>query len=75
MRALVVHPAILYFPVVIAVFRNSGLTAHILDGTSGYDGLQYSDDLVFSESDLMHSDLIRGHYQHVGRSLKVNGPF
>ncbi|WP_117251567.1 hypothetical protein, partial [Klebsiella pneumoniae] len=25
--------------------------------------------------DLTHSDLLRGHYQYVGRSLKVNGSF
>ncbi|QEY56643.1 hypothetical protein FTX45_18315 [Leclercia adecarboxylata] len=30
---------------------------------------------MFSESDLTHSDLLRGHYQYVGRSLKVNGSF
>ncbi|HCR61172.1 MAG TPA: hypothetical protein DIW66_04645 [Serratia liquefaciens] len=29
--------------------------------------------LVFGESDLTHSDLLRGHNQYVGRSLKVNG--
>ncbi|TLU69231.1 hypothetical protein FFB58_05480 [Enterobacter sp. MF024] len=27
----------------------------------------------FPESDLTHSDLLRGHNQYVGRSLKVNG--
>ncbi|MEB7598260.1 hypothetical protein, partial [Raoultella terrigena] len=36
---------------------------------------QDGDDLVLSESDLTHSDLLRGHNQYVGRSLKVNGPF
>ncbi|HDT6509072.1 TPA: hypothetical protein QFV83_002421 [Klebsiella aerogenes] len=30
---------------------------------------------MFSESDLAHSDLLRGHNQYVGRSLKVNGSF
>lgn len=28
----------------------SGLTAHILDGTSGFNGLQNGDDRVFSDS-------------------------
>lgn len=28
---------------------------------------------MFSESDLTHSDLLRGYNQYVGRSLKVNG--
>ncbi|RSW85744.1 hypothetical protein EGH62_05440 [Klebsiella aerogenes] len=30
---------------------------------------------MFSESGFTHSDLLRGHNQYVGRSLKVNGPF
>ncbi|MGR7834050.1 hypothetical protein ACU6XI_24925, partial [Klebsiella aerogenes] len=30
---------------------------------------------VFSESGFTHGDLLRGHTQYVGRSLKVNGPF
>lgn len=30
---------------------------------------------MFSESDLAHSDLLRGNNQYVGRSLKVNGSF
>ncbi|PKE27445.1 hypothetical protein CWS43_26930 [Rahnella sp. AA] len=30
---------------------------------------------MLSESDLTHSDLLRGHNQYVGRSLKMNGPF
>jgi hypothetical protein len=55
--------------------ENSGLTANILEGTSSFDGLQYGDDLVASESDLAHSDLLRVHNQYVGRSLKVNGSF
>lgn len=67
------HPAILCLPVVIAGLRNSGLTAHILDGTSGFDELQNGDDLVFSESDLTHSVLLRGYNKYIGRSLKVNG--
>lgn len=62
-------------PVVVAGFRNSGLTAHILDGTSDFDGLQNGDDLVFSESGFMHGDVLWGHNQYVGTSLKVNGPF
>ncbi|RSW01317.1 hypothetical protein EGH51_17140, partial [Klebsiella aerogenes] len=37
--------------------------------------LQNGDDLVFSESGFTHGDLLRGHTQYVGRSLKVNGPF
>ncbi|EAA8525180.1 hypothetical protein EHT53_16415 [Salmonella enterica] len=49
--------------------------AYILGGTSGFDGLQYGDDLVFSESGFMHSDLLRGHNQNVGRPLKMNGSF
>ncbi|MNM32310.1 hypothetical protein D3C81_428990 [compost metagenome] len=53
----------------------SSLTADIFDSASGFDGLQNGDDLVFSESDLAHSDLLRGHSQYVGRSLKVNGSF
>ncbi|HBZ3680616.1 TPA: hypothetical protein MHK28_26720 [Klebsiella pneumoniae] len=30
---------------------------------------------MFSESGFTHSDLLRGHNQYVGRSLKVNGAF
>ncbi|PNM08510.1 hypothetical protein A6J63_024795 [Yersinia enterocolitica] len=30
---------------------------------------------MLGESDFTHSDLLRGHNQYVGRSLKVNGPF
>ncbi|MDI4516841.1 hypothetical protein E7V72_30940 [Escherichia coli] len=30
---------------------------------------------MFSESGFTHGDLLRGHTQYVGRSLKVNGPF
>ncbi|WP_225612334.1 hypothetical protein, partial [Raoultella sp. RLT01] len=36
--------------------------------------LQNGDDLVFGESCLAHGDLLRGHNQYAGRSLKVNGP-
>ncbi|VTM23746.1 Uncharacterised protein [Raoultella terrigena] len=32
-------------------------------------------ELVLSESGFAHNDLLRGHNQYVGRSLKVNGPF
>lgn len=31
-------------------------------------------DLVFGESGFAHGDLLKGHIQYVGRSLKVNGP-
>ncbi|NCF09000.1 hypothetical protein DK872_27565 [Kosakonia sp. MH5] len=30
---------------------------------------------MFGESGFTHGDLLRGHNQYVGRSLKVNGPF
>jgi len=30
---------------------------------------------VPSESDFTHGDLLKGHNQYVGRSLKVNGSF
>ena len=66
------YPAILYLPVVIAGPRNSGFSAHIHDGTSGFDGLQNGDDLVFSESALTQSDLLREYNQYVARSLNVN---
>jgi hypothetical protein len=61
------------FPVVIAGFLNACFTADILDGTSGFDGLENGNDLMFSESGFTHGDLLRGHNQYVGRSLKVNG--
>ncbi|MBU9860952.1 hypothetical protein, partial [Rahnella aceris] len=35
--------------------------------------LKNGDDLVFGESNLTHGDLLRGHNQYAGRSLKVNG--
>ncbi|MER5272616.1 hypothetical protein, partial [Serratia marcescens] len=35
--------------------------------------LQNGNDLVFSESGFTHRDLLTGHNQYVGRSLKVNG--
>ncbi|QDX29672.1 hypothetical protein Dpoa569_0001475 [Dickeya poaceiphila] len=41
--------------------------------TSGFNGLQNGYDLVFSESGFTHGDLLKGHNQYVGRSLKVNG--
>lgn len=63
------------FPVVVRGLRDTGFTADILDGTSGFDGLQHSDDLVFGESGFRHGDLLRQHNQYVGRSLNVNGPF
>lgn len=62
-------------PYVVAGFGNNGLTTHIFDGPGRFDGLQDGDDLVLGESDLTHSDLLRGHNQYVGRSIKVNGPF
>ncbi|WP_217271675.1 hypothetical protein, partial [Pantoea stewartii] len=37
--------------------------------------LQNGNDLVFGESGFTHGDLLRGHNQYVGRSLKVNGSF
>lgn len=58
-------PVVLDYALAAAVFP--------FDGTSGFDELQNGNDLVFSESDLTHSDLLRGHNQYVGRSLKVNG--
>ncbi|QDI47349.1 hypothetical protein FG173_10215 [Serratia marcescens] len=30
---------------------------------------------MLGESGFTHDDLLRGHNQYVGRSLKVNGPF
>lgn len=68
------HTAILRFPVVIAGLRNTGFTADILDGASGFDRLQNDNDLVFGESGFTHGALLRGHSQYAGRSLKVNGP-
>jgi|GEM_PF-5669290 len=44
------HPAVFRLPVVIAGFRDTGLTADILSSSAGFDGLQNSDDLVLSES-------------------------
>jgi len=69
------HPAVFRLPVVIAGFRDTCFTADILNISPGFDGLKNSDDLVLSKSDLTHSDLLRGHNQYVGRSLKVNGSF
>jgi hypothetical protein len=37
--------------------------------------VQNGDGRLFGESGFTHSDLLRGHNQYVGRSLKVNGSF
>ncbi|WP_126356897.1 hypothetical protein [Cedecea lapagei] len=44
-----------------------------IEGLACFDGLQYGNDLVFGESGFAHGNLLRGHNQYVGRSLKVNG--
>ena len=67
------HTAELRFPVVIAGFGNTGFAADILDGTSGFDRLQNSDDLVFGESGFAHGELLQGYIQYAGRSLNANG--
>jgi hypothetical protein len=56
-----------------ARLRYSLIATEIFDGPACFDGLKYGDDLVFSESGFAHGDLLRGHNQYVGRSLKVNG--
>ncbi len=43
------HAAELRFSVVVRGFGDPGLAAHILNGASGFDGLQNGDDLVFGE--------------------------
>ncbi|WP_206862736.1 hypothetical protein, partial [Enterobacter chengduensis] len=53
----------------------SGCTNQRGAGQPGFDERQDANDLVFSESGFTHGDLLRGHYQYVGRSLKVNGSF
>lgn len=53
--------------------RYSRFAADIFDGPDCFDGFQYGDDLVFSESGFAHGDLLKGHIEYVGRSLKVNG--
>ncbi|OKB66485.1 hypothetical protein BHU62_11435 [Serratia marcescens] len=45
--------------------------AHIFGGTSGFNKLQNGDDRVL----FTYGDLLRGHNQYVGRSLKIYGPF
>lgn len=64
----------LCFPVVIAGSENTGCAAGILNGASGFDGLQNGDDLKFGESGFAHNDLLQEHNQYAGRSLNVNGP-
>ncbi|HHD9895154.1 TPA: hypothetical protein ACOZVV_005253, partial [Klebsiella pneumoniae] len=56
-----------------AGFGNTGFAADILDGTSGFDRLQNSDDLVFGESGFAHGELLQGYIQYAGRSLNANG--
>lgn len=63
------------FPVLIAGFRDTCFRADILDDTSGFDGLQNGNDLVFGELGFTDGDLVSGHNQYVGISLKVNGSF
>ncbi len=55
--------------------RYSRFAANILNGTSSFDRLQNGNYLVLGESGFTHDDLLRGHNQYVGGSLKVNGPF
>ncbi|RVS44870.1 hypothetical protein EOL10_29095, partial [Citrobacter freundii] len=45
------------------------------NGTSGFDRLHICNDLLLAESGFTHGDLLRGHNQYFGRSLKVNGLF
>lgn len=70
------HPAIFRLPVVLVVGRrNSGLATDIFDDSARFASFQYGGDLVPSELDLTHSDLLKGHNQYVGRYLKENEPF
>lgn len=45
---------------VIAGFGNVDFAADVFDGTSGFNGLQHCDDLVFCKSGFAHSDLLNG---------------
>lgn len=61
--------------VVVRGLREPGLVVDILNGVSGFDGLQNGDDLVSGESGFAHDTLLQEHNQYVGRSPKENGPF
>ncbi len=50
------QPAVFRLPLVIAGLTDIGFTADILNSSPHFDGFQNSDDLVFSKSDLTHSD-------------------
>lgn len=52
------HTTIFCFPVIIAGLKDGSLTAHIFDGSASFDRFQNGDNLVLSESDLAHRDLL-----------------
>lgn len=52
--------------------HDAGFAAEILNGTSGLDGFQNDNNLMFSESDLTYSDLLGGNNRYDERSLKLN---
>lgn len=58
-----------------AVVRGYKREADIQDGTSGFNGLQNGNELVFGEKGFTHNARRRGHNVYVGRSLIVNGQF
>lgn len=63
------YTAIFEFPIVIVGLKDSGLTAHIFYGTSGFYKFKNGNDLVLVKSDLTHGDLLRGYNHYVRRSL------
>lgn len=67
-----IHTAEIRFPAV--GLRDPGFAVDILNGASGFYGLQNCDDLVLGESGFGHGDLLQIHSQYAGRSLNLNCP-
>ena len=67
------HAAVSGLPVVVSGLRDTGLPADIFNGSSGFNRLNHSDDLMFSKTGFTNSDLLRWQIDYAGGSLNVNG--
>ncbi|SAD36582.1 Uncharacterised protein [Enterobacter cloacae] len=60
------HAAVSGLPVVVCGFRDTSLPADIFNGSSGFNRLNHSDDLILSKTGFTHRDLLRWKIDYAG---------
>lgn len=67
------HATVFRLPVIVCGFRDPGLPADVFHCSSGFNRLNYRDDLMLSKTGFTHSDLLRWQNEFAARSLNLNG--